>query len=159
MIAVGPVRQPRPARRPGRSRDEAGQLTALIVGLAVCLLLVVVAVTDVSAAYLRRQSALSLSDSAALAATRAAAVGSIYHSGAHEFVPIEQHQALLAVQAFLRSTGAYTHYPGLRAQVHVVGTRVIVHLEMPYRLPISVPGVAAVTQIHATSAAELPIYS
>ena len=55
-------------------------------------------------------------------------------------------------------TGAFRDYPGLRSRVRVVGHQVEVTLTMPYRLPIPVPGVQPTTLVHATSAAELPIY-
>ncbi len=137
---------------------EQGVITAMLVIFAICLLLTVIAVTDLSAAYLRRQGALSLADGASLAATEAAAAGSIYRGGDDRFVPISQPGAAAAVRRYLITTGAYVDYPGLRSQVQVVGHRVLVTLTMPYRLPVPVPGVQRVTIVHATSAAELPIY-
>jgi hypothetical protein len=130
----------------------------MLVIFALCLLLTIVAVTDLSAAYLRRQTAMSLADGASLAATGAAAAGSIYHPGHRQYVPINQAAATAAVRRYLATTGAYGDYPGLRSHVQVVGHRVRVLLTMPYRLPIPLPGVKQVTIIHATSAAELPIY-
>lgn len=146
------------ARSRGRERDQPGVITAMLVIFAICLLLTVVAVTDLSAAYLRRQSAMSLADGASLAATGAAAAGSIYHNGSGDYVPINQAAAAAAVRRYLTTTGAYREYPGLRSRVQVVGHRVLVLLTMPYRLPIPVPGVQPVTLVHAASAAELPIY-
>jgi Flp pilus assembly protein TadG len=140
----------------GRSQD--GVITGMLVIFAICLLLTVIAVTDLSAAYLRRQGAMSLADGAALAATEAAAAGSVYQGGDGQYVPINQAAASAAVRRYLTTTGAYRDYPGLRSRVQVVGHRVLVLLTMPYRLPIPVPGVRQVTLVHATSAAELPIY-
>jgi hypothetical protein len=133
-------------------------ITGMLVIFAMCLLLTVIAVTDLSAAYLRRQAAMSLADGAALAATQAAAAGSVYQGGGGLFVPISQGAATAAVRRYLVTTGAYGDYPGLRSRVQVVGHRVVVFLAMPYRLPIAVPGVEQITTVHATSAAELPIY-
>lgn len=141
-----------------RPRGEHGQITAMIVIFMLCLLLAVVAVTDLSAAYLRRQAAFSLADAASLAATRAAAVGSIYSHPHARYVPIDQRAAGAAVRRYLHSVGAYADYPGLRAHVRVLGPRVRVVLTMPYRLPVPVPGVQRSTTIHAFAAAELPIY-
>jgi putative Flp pilus-assembly TadE/G-like protein len=138
--------------------DDRGVITGMLVIFAICLLLTIVAVTDLSAAYLRRQAAMSLADGASLAATSAAAAGAIYHPGHQDYVPINQAAAAAAVRRYLATTGAYGHYPGLRSYVQVVGHRVLVQLTMPYRLPIPVPGVRQVTLVHATSAAELPIY-
>lgn len=140
-----------------RHRDD-GVITAMLVIFALCLLLTIIAVTDLSAAYLRRQAAMSLADGASLAATEAAAAGSIYGNDGDGFVPIDQPAAAAAVRRYLTTTGAYGDYPGLRSQVQVVGHQVVVRLTMPYRLPVPVPGVRPTTLIHATGAAELPIY-
>jgi putative Flp pilus-assembly TadE/G-like protein len=142
----------------GSPRGQAGVITGLLVIFAICLLLTVIAVTDLSAAYLRRQGAMSLADGAALAATQAAAAGSIYHGDGGAFVPIDQAAASAAVRRYLTTIGAYGDYPGLQSRVQVFGHRVIVFLSMPYRLPFPVPGVKPTTTVHATSAAELPIY-
>jgi Putative Flp pilus-assembly TadE/G-like len=148
-----PVLRRRPVGRP-----QTGVITGMLVIFAICLLLTVIAVTDLSAAYLRRQGAMSLADGAALAATGAAAAGSIYQGGDGQFVPINEAAAAAAVRRYLTTTGAYGDYPGLQSRVQVVGHRVLVFLTMPYRLPIPVPGVKQTTMVHATSAAELPIY-
>ena len=145
-------------RHAPRRCSENGVITGMLVILAICLLLTIIAVTDLSAAYLRRQAAMSLADGASLAATEAAAAGSIYHNPDGGFVAIDQRAASTAVRAYLSRTGAYGDYPGLHSRVQVVGHRVLVFLTMPYRLPIPVPGVQRTTMVHATSAAELPIY-
>jgi hypothetical protein len=128
----------------------------MLVIFSICLLLAIIAVTDVSASYLRRQSATSLADGAALAATQAAAAGGIY-TDADDFVAIDEPAAEAAVDQYLREVGAYASYPGLVADVDVDGHVVSVALVMPYRLPVPVPGVERVTTIHATASAELPI--
>ncbi len=141
-----------------RRRDDAGQITAMLLIFCICLLLTVIAVTDLSAGYLRRQSAGSLADGAALAATSAAAAGSIY-GGRHDgYVPINPVAARAAVHTYFIQTGAFVHYPGLRYEVTVTGHVVTVRLSMPFQLPVPVPGVRRSTIVHGTSSAELPIY-
>lgn len=141
-----------------RGREDAGSITAMLVILSVCLLLMVIAVTDLSAAYLRRQVATSLADGAALAATQAAAAGSVYSDPDSRYVAIDGPAAAAAVRSYLARTGAYDDYPGLSSTVRVVGHEVQVFLVMPYDLPIPVPGVEDTALIHASSAAALPIY-
>ena len=148
----------RGAVRDSRRRGQGGVITGMLVFFCLCLLLTIVAITDLSAAYLRRENAISLADGASLAATEAAAASSIYSNPDANFVPIDQRGAAAAVRAYLVRTGAYGDYPGLRSTVTVVGHRVVVALTMPYHLPIPVPGVKQVVLVHATSAAELPIY-
>ncbi|MGI8994292.1 MAG: pilus assembly protein TadG-related protein [Nocardioidaceae bacterium] len=145
-----------PKLSPG-GRGEKGQVTAMLVLFAICVLLAVIAVTDISASYLRRQATTSLADGAALAATEAAAAGSIYASPAVGYVAIDEAAAAAAVDTYLHGTGAYTDYPGLRAAVEVEGFTVRVALTMPYELPVMVPGVRDTTTIHATGSAVLPI--
>ncbi len=139
-------------------RTEAGQITAMLVILTICLVIAIAAVTDVSGSYLRRQAATSLADGAALAATSAAATGAIYAAQDAQFVTFDEAAATLAVDRYLRSVGAYRAYPGLSVDVRVVGHDVEVALVMPYRLPVRMPGVAATTTIHARASAALPIY-
>ncbi|MGI8577987.1 MAG: pilus assembly protein TadG-related protein [Nocardioidaceae bacterium] len=139
-------------------RSQAGQITAMLVLFAICLLLTIIAVTDVSAAYLRRQSATSLADGAALAATTAATAGVVYGSADDRYVDIDQASASAAVEQYLRDTGAYQTYPGLQCAVGVRGHVVTVQLTMPFKLPVPVPGVAASTLVHGSGSAELPIY-
>jgi hypothetical protein len=128
----------------------------MLVIFSICLLIAIVAVTDISASYLRRQSATSLADGAALAATGAAAAGGIY-SDSDDFVAIDEDAARAAVDAYLTEVGAYADYPGLAIDVDVVGHQVEVALVMPYHLPVRMPGVEATTTIHASASAELPI--
>ena len=142
--------------RRGRPRSEDGQITAMLVIFTICLLLAIIAVTDISASYLRRQAATSLADGAALAATEAAAAGGIY-AEADDFVGIDETAARAAVDRYLIEVGAYAAYPGLVVAVDVLGHQVEVALVMPYRLPVRLPGVDATTTIHATASAELPI--
>ncbi len=142
--------------RPRCRRTESGQITAMLVIFSICLLIAITAVIDISASYLRRQSATSLADGAALAATEAAAAGGIY-SGADDFVAIDEAAARLAVDRYLHEVGAYAAYPGLVVAVDVVGHQVQVRMAMPYRLPVRMPGVDATTTIHAQATAALPI--
>lgn len=146
------------ARRQFGHRSERGQITAMLVIFALTLLLAISAVINISASYLRRQSATSLADGAALAALDAAAAAGVYGSPSDEFVPIDQAAAAAAVETYLQSTGAYADYPGLGADVVVQEHTVVVSLSMPYELPVSIPGVQGATTIHASGAAVLPIY-
>jgi hypothetical protein len=150
------TREPRSPRR--SDRTERGQITAMLVLFTICLLLAIIAVTDVSASYLRRQAAMSLADGAALAATDGAAAAGVYGDADDQFVTIGQPAAEAAVDSYLRDTGAYSQYPGLQVGVQVDGHTLSVSLSMPYALPIPVPGVAGTTTIHADGSAVMPIY-
>ena len=60
------------------SRTDDGSITPLLIVFALCLALMIGAVIDVSAAYLRRQATASLADGAALSASDAAAAAAVY---------------------------------------------------------------------------------
>jgi hypothetical protein len=141
-----------------RSRTESGQITAMLVLFSICVLLAVIAVTDISGSYLRRQTASSLADGAALAASDAAVATGVYHRADSGYVDADPAAASAAVESYLRRTGAYADYPGLDVRVMVSGHTVTVRLAMPYRLPVTMPGVRGTAIIHGSAAAEVPIY-
>jgi hypothetical protein len=145
-------------RQTARQHHESGQVTAMLVILTLALLLAVAAVADVSAAYLRGQSTMSLADGAALAATDAAAAASVYGHRSDRYVAIDPTAAAAAVDRYLRATGAYRHFPGLSFQVAVDGHTLRVSLAAPYRLPVPVPGAVSTTTVHGDGAAVMPIY-
>jgi hypothetical protein len=142
----------------GGQGDE-GSVTPLLLAFAVCLILMVSAVIDLSGAYLRRQSAASLADGAALSASDAAAAAAVYGQQSERYVPIDEESARRAVAAYLSQTGALARYPDLRASVEVVaGRTIVVELRVPYDLPVSVPGGSDSIVIRVRSSAELPVY-
>ena len=128
---------------PRRCAEEHGQITAMLVIFAICLLLAISAVINIAASYLRRQEATSLADGAALSASDAAAAAVVHGSPDAAYVAIDQGAATAAVEAYLRLTGAHSSYPGLKSHVLVDANTVIVSLSMPFELPVSLPGVAA----------------
>ncbi len=145
-------------RVPRRSPSERGQITAMLVIFSICLLIAIIAVTDISASYLRRQAATSLADGAALSASDAAAAASVYDGPPEAFVTLDQQAATEAVDSYLQQTGAYADYPGLQLDVVVDAHTVRIYLSMPYELPISMPGVDDSTTIHSSGSAVMPIY-
>jgi hypothetical protein len=141
-----------------RARGDDGQITAMLVLLSICLLLAIIAVTDISGSYLRRQAVSSLADGAALSASDSAVASGIYRGSDVGFVDLDPAAASAAVQEYLRRCGAFRRYPGLDARVVVDGHVVTVYLTAPYRLPVAMPGVPATAAIHGSAAVEVPIY-
>ena len=123
-------------------RDEAGQVTVMIVGFAAVLAMLVATVVDASAAYLQRQGLDTVADGAALRGADLGASGREIYAGG---VPPERLQltaaaARAAVGTYLVDTGAYRTYPGLRYQVSLGDDRVSVRLQAPLDLPLTMPG-------------------
>lgn len=127
-------------------RDEKGQTTVLIVGLAVVLLMMIGVVVDVTAAYLHRQGLTNVADGAALAGADAGSRNeeSLYGEGLGSATRLEQQRAVAesAVADYLRSIGAQADYPGLTWEVGLDPSRdsVVVSIRAPLDLPLTVPG-------------------
>lgn len=128
------------------TRDERGQTTVLIVGLAGFLLMAIVVVVDASAAFLQRQGLDTLADGAALAGADAGSrnLETIYGSGVGAQPRLEQAEALArsAVEDYLIRTEARSHYPGLRYVVSFdpADSSVVVQVSAPLDLPLTIPG-------------------
>ena len=143
--------------RAGRGRDEAGQATVLLIGFATVLAMVIALVVDVTAAYLQRQSLGTLADGAALSGADRGATGrEVYEGGVpEERLELTAAQARAAVEAYLRSTGAYARYPGLSYRVRLDPARrsVEVTVSAPLDLPLTVPGSPDRTEVVASGSA------
>jgi Flp pilus assembly protein TadG len=146
-----------------RRRDDAGQTTVLIVGLAVVLLMAVGVVVDATAAYLHRQGLTSVADGAALAGADAGSRNEavLYGEGIGEAERLAQARAVAqaAVADHLRATGAYADYPGLRVIVGFDAARdsVVVSVRAPLELPLTVPGSPERATVSARSAATVQL--
>ena len=137
-------------------RDEAGQTTVLIIGLAVVLLMAIGVVVDASAAYLQRQGLDTVADGAALAGADAGSrdLPALYTGGVGDRQRLVQSraQARAAVAEFLRSARA--EYPGLTARVGFTADHeVVVELRAPLDLPLTVPGSPQRASIGASGSA------
>lgn len=142
-------------------RDDRGQATVLIVGLATVLLMAVVVVIDASAAFLRRQELDTVADGAALAGADAGSrnLQALYTEGVDAAGRLDQAEGVArsAVADHLRATGAHAAYPGLRVVVSVEADTVSVHLEAPLQLPLTLPGSPATTSVSATGWAAVEV--
>ncbi|MBA2956120.1 hypothetical protein GON03_17400 [Nocardioides sp. MAH-18] len=140
-----------------RDRDECGQATLLIVGLAVVLLMTVAAVVDISAAYLRRQGLDTVADGAALQAADLGATGEeVYGGGVPEGrLELSADAVRRSIRDYLVASGAYASYPGLSFTVDVdpSTSSVTVHVTAPLDLPLAVPGSPEAATIGATGSA------
>lgn len=142
-----------------RHRDERGSTIPLIVGLAVVLIMAIVVVVDASAAFLRRQSLDTLADGAALRGADLGSVGA-YTDGIPEGrLQQVEIQVDRAVAAYLRDSGAYTAFPGIRHQCDVdeAAAKVTVRLVAPLDLPLTIPGSPDRPEVSATGTAAVTV--
>lgn len=142
----------------GRRRDEAGQVTVMIIGFAAILVLLIAVVVDASAAYLHRQGLDNLADGAALQGADLGS-GGIYEHGIGDDRLLQESRAVHdAVADYLQRAGAGTKFPGVRSAVRVdaaAGTVTVV-LTAPMDLPLSFPG-ATPPLVSASSTAAVQV--
>lgn len=137
-------------------RDEAGQVTLLVIGFALVVAMAVAVVVDASAAYLQRSGLSTLADGAALHGADLGATGEDVYTGG---VPggelaLTEAAAARAVRDYLHAVGAYDEFPGLIAQVHVSGGDTVrVRLSAPLDLPLTFPGSPDGSTVSATGSA------
>lgn len=138
-----------------RPRDQRGSATPLILAFTAIILLLVAVVVDASAAYLARQRLDALADGAALQGADFGAQGFDAYDGglATGDLSIARREAEQAVRAYLRDVGAAVDHPGIRAVVRVQDDRVVVELEAPLDLPLSLPGAPANPTIRSVGSA------
>ena len=140
-------------------RDERGQSSVLIIGLAVVLLMAAVVAIDASAAFLRRQELDTVADGAALAGADAGSrnLQALYGEGVDAADRLDQAEriARAAVADHLRRTGAHAAYPGLRVQVTFdpAAAAVTVSLSAPLDLPLTLPGSPEAATVGASGSA------
>ncbi len=139
------------------SRDERGQATVLIVGFAVVAVMLVAVVVDASAAYLRQAELSTLADGAALAAADGVRGAQVYEGGLDGRARIDPLLARRRAAAYLRSSGAFRRFPGLRYRVEASPDRVVVRVRTALDLPLTPPGWAHRPDVSAVAAAVVEV--
>ena len=144
-------------------REEVGQATVLIVGLAVVLAMAIAVVVDATAAFLQRQALATLADGAALAGADAGSRNEpdLYTDGltGDRRLDLRQQVARAAVADHLRATGAHGEYPGLSYTVSMAdgGASVVVRVRAPLDLPLTFPGAPETAPVSATASATVQL--
>jgi hypothetical protein len=133
-------------------RSDLGSVTPLIIGFTVVVALLVAAVVDASAAYLRRQGLNSAADAAALAATDGIQGEHVYTQGLGERAEIDPAAARRYVAQYFASSGIRRRYPGLTYSVETRADTVIVRVRTPLDLPFRVPGVGSDVPVTGSAA-------
>lgn len=133
-------------------RADLGSVSVMIAGFLVVVGLLVAAVVDASAAYLRHQQLSALADGAALSAADGVQGEQVYTEGLGETATIDPAAAQRFVADYLAASGALQEMPGLTWQVTPAGDTVAVRLRAPLDLPLDPPGWTASTTVEAQSA-------
>lgn len=148
-------RTERTQRTERKRRTEQGQLTLLMLGFTIVVLLLLAVVTDVSKAFLVRRDLAQLADGAALAGTRGIAssvvVGSDPDASWIELDPARAEREIGAYLAAVDNGG----YETLSWTVAVNGDTVAVRLQATVALPLTVPGTSGTVAVTADGASQL----
>jgi Putative Flp pilus-assembly TadE/G-like len=136
---------------------ERGQTSLLIVGFVVVVMMLIGAVVDASAAFLRKQSLDAVADGAALAAADGVAGRQVYDGGLGPLARIDPAAARAAIERYLRDSGALQEYPSLGYQLSTDQTSVTVRLVTKLTLPIPAPGIADTASVTSTASAVVPV--
>jgi hypothetical protein len=139
----------------GKQPDERGQMSLMIVGFMIVVMLAIAAVTDASAAYLQHSDLDTVSDGAALTAadTLDEEFGSA--KGLSDNPRLTREVIDQRISEYLRETGAYQRFPGLQWSSEIRDDEVIVEVQAPLDLPLKIPGSASAAVITSTGAASL----
>lgn len=143
-------------RRSDRVSDR-GTVTVLVVGFIVVVALLAAVVVDASAAYLRRQSLMSLADGAVLAAADGVEGEQVYTAGLGAHAVVDPQAAQRYAADYLRTTGAAADHPGLSWRVTTDGTVVTVRVAAPLDLPITPSGWSGATTVTGTASAVVEV--
>ena len=133
-------------------RTDDGSVTPLIIGFTVVVALLVGAVVDASAAFLRRQGLDSAADAAALAATDGIQGEEVYTHGLGTRAAIDPAAARRYVAAYVASSGVRRRFPGLAYSVSTTRNTVVVRMVAPTSLPFHLPGVGDAVPVSGTAA-------
>lgn len=143
------------SRERGKRPDERGQISLMIIGFMVVIVLAVAAVTDASAAFLQHSGLATVADGAALAGSEALDQAGVYAGGLGETPDLDPAVARERIAAYLRETGAHDRFPGLSWTPRISGNEVVVEVSAPLDLPLDVPGAPGTARISASGTAIL----
>ena len=136
----------------GSGHGDRGSVSVMIAGFFVVVGLMVAAVVDASAAYLRHQQLSTLADGAALSAADGVSGEQVYTEGLGHSAAIDLAAAQRFVADYLADSGAVQQMPGLTWRVAPAGDTIAVRLTAPLDLPLDPPGWTASTNVEAESA-------
>jgi uncharacterized membrane protein len=118
-------------------RAESGQLTPLVIGFAVIVLLAVTVVANASNAFLHRRSLSSWADGAAVTAAQQVAEQVVYSGHLGDALPIAEDQALTTVLDYAARNGLTERFEGFSVVlVDVNDATGAVTVELAARVPL-----------------------
>jgi uncharacterized membrane protein len=139
-----------------RSRDD-GQITLLIIGFMMIVVLLVGVVANSSKAFVYRRSLASWADGAAVAAAQNVAEDIVYAGPAFEDLPISADGARTAVAGYVVRHGLAERFEEFDSSVVVDPTAATVTVAFRARMPFALAGEAGGITITAEATATAPL--
>jgi uncharacterized membrane protein len=139
-----------------RSRDD-GQITLLIIGFVMIVVLLVGVVANASKAFVYRRSLASWADGAAVAAAQNVAEDVVYAGPALEDLPISADGARAAVAGYVGRHGLAERFEQFDSSVVVDPTAATVTVAFRARMPFALAGEVGGVTITAEATATAPL--
>ena len=141
---------------PRRGRDD-GQITLMIIGFVMIIVLAVGVVANASKAFVYRRSLASWADGAAIAAAQSVAEDVVYAGETVEVLPISAADARRVVDEYVTRNGLADRFDDLSVAVGVDPEAATVTVEFGVRVPLVLSGDAAGIPVSAAATATAPL--
>ena len=141
---------------PRRGRDD-GQITLMIIGFVMIIVLAVGVVANASKAFVYRRSLASWADGAAIAAAQSVAEDVVYAGETVEVLPISAADARRVVDEYVTRNGLADRFDDLSVAVGVDPAAATVTVEFGVRVPLVLSGDAAGIPVSAAATATAPL--
>jgi hypothetical protein len=140
-----------------RLRSDDGQITLLIIGFVMIVVLAVGVVSNASKAFVYRRSLASWADGAAIAAAQNAAEDVLYAGPPVDELPVAESEARRVVDEYVARNGLARRFDNLRVTVAVDPTANTVTVEFSVRVPLVLTGDNAGVPVSAAATAIAPL--
>jgi uncharacterized membrane protein len=141
----------------GRRGSEDGQITVLIIGFVMIVVLAVGVVANASKAFVYRRSLASWADGAAIAAAQSVAEEVLYAGPEVDELPIAAAEARRVVGEYVARNGLRRRFDDLRVEVGVDQAASTVTVEFAVRVPLLLSGDTAGIPVAASASATAPL--
>ncbi len=141
----------------GRRCSDEGQITVLIIGFVMIVVLAVGVIANASKVFVYRRSLASWADGAAIAAAQSVAEDVVYAGPTVEQLPIAASEARRVVDEYVARNGLARRFDALQVDVGVNPAASTVTVEFAVRVPLVLSDDAAGIPISASATATAPL--
>jgi uncharacterized membrane protein len=139
-----------------RGQDD-GQITLMIIGFVMIVVLAVGVVANAAKVFVYRRSLASWADGAAIAAAQCVAEDVVYSGGTVEVLPISATGARRVVDEYVERNQLADRFEDMRVAVGIDPADATVTVEFGVRVPLVLSGDAAGVPVSAAATATAPL--